>query len=145
MIRLTGIKLQLLLVLLLSIQCLGCKKEDLSKNIGEQMILSFGDKGIYNDEGTQLEVVFSHLVEDSRCPEGANCIWEGRAVVELQINAEKVITLGIGNLIAGVNTPYVSTVEYGIYKISLLSVALKRKGQQGNETKYAVTILVEKK
>jgi len=30
-----------------------------------------------------LEVAFTNVVSDSRCPEGTNCVWAGNAVVEL--------------------------------------------------------------
>lgn len=34
-------------------------------------------------EGGDLRVAFDRVAEDSRCPEGAQCIWEGNARVRL--------------------------------------------------------------
>jgi hypothetical protein len=32
-----------------------------------------------------LSLKFSQVVEDSRCPEGVDCIWAGRAIVRIEI------------------------------------------------------------
>lgn len=37
---------------------------------------------------TGLEVRFQGVLEDSRCPENARCIWAGNARVELRVGAE---------------------------------------------------------
>ncbi|MBC7900913.1 MAG: hypothetical protein H7070_12775 [Saprospiraceae bacterium] len=36
--------------------------------------------------GTKLTVKFLELAEDSRCPTGVNCIWEGNAKIKIQIS-----------------------------------------------------------
>lgn len=36
-------------------------------------------------EGSELSIRFMEVIEDSRCPEGAICLWEGRTVVLLEI------------------------------------------------------------
>src|SRR5690606_37450634 len=35
------------------------------------------------DEASGIEIEFVRVVEDSRCPEGVDCIWAGRAVIEV--------------------------------------------------------------
>ncbi len=34
-----------------------------------------------------LEITFTRVLEDSRCPVGVTCIWEGNAKVELEVGA----------------------------------------------------------
>lgn len=36
--------------------------------------------------GSALSVTFVRVTEDSRCPTGTTCIWEGDAVVELRVD-----------------------------------------------------------
>jgi hypothetical protein len=38
-------------------------------------------------EGGALEVTFSEVVADSRCPKGETCIWEGEAIVRLALRS----------------------------------------------------------
>lgn len=35
-----------------------------------------------------FQIVFTDVIEDSRCPEGAQCIWEGQARIILKIKKE---------------------------------------------------------
>ncbi|MCW5959498.1 MAG: hypothetical protein KIS76_05000 [Pyrinomonadaceae bacterium] len=37
--------------------------------------------------GDDFKIKFLSVLEDSRCPEGTNCIWAGNAKVELEIDA----------------------------------------------------------
>ena len=34
---------------------------------------------------TQVSVTFVRVVEDSRCPKGVQCVWEGDAAVEIRV------------------------------------------------------------
>lgn len=36
-------------------------------------------------EGEQLNITFERVVEDSRCPEGLNCVWSGVAAIDLTL------------------------------------------------------------
>lgn len=36
-------------------------------------------------KGHELNVTFLKIIEDSRCPEGVNCIWEGVATAEIEL------------------------------------------------------------
>ena len=73
------------------------------------------------------------------------CIWAGRAVVELRINSKDVIRLGIGDLQSNTTDPYFNMVEYGNYNITLLSVNYNKKRQIGKEEKYDIVIQVDRK
>lgn len=45
------------------------------------------------DESANLArhtIAFREIVEDSRCPRGVDCVWEGRVVVALEIDGERI-------------------------------------------------------
>lgn len=137
--------MKFLITLLLTLTMLSCKKNDLKKGIGEDITLCFEDKGIISDLENQLEIEFINLVEDSRCPEGSQCIWAGRAVIELRINSIEEVKLGIGDLQSATNAPYLNRVEFGNYKITLLEVNYDKKRHRGNEEKYFAVLRVDRK
>ncbi|MEZ4935688.1 MAG: hypothetical protein R2788_26585 [Saprospiraceae bacterium] len=51
--------------------------------IGEEIILHVGQTVMVVPDG--FRITFSTVSEDSRCPTGVNCIWEGRAVIKLVV------------------------------------------------------------
>ena len=50
--------------------------------VGEEIELKIGET--VNVSETALELTFWNVAEDSRCPIGVDCIWEGRAVIEVR-------------------------------------------------------------
>jgi len=58
-------------------------------NLGEEFSLHIGESiGI---TGESLQVKFVGVSEDSRCPEGATCIWEGRVSCAVEITFHESI------------------------------------------------------
>jgi hypothetical protein len=57
--------------------------ERVEAELGTEFELTSGQSGII--EGENLRIDFWDVAEDSRCPEDVVCIWEGRAVIELDI------------------------------------------------------------
>ncbi|HLL76952.1 MAG TPA: hypothetical protein VK421_16980 [Pyrinomonadaceae bacterium] len=51
--------------------------------VGEEFKLGVGRSAALKGGG--LEVEFVSVVEDSRCPRGAECIWEGNARISLRL------------------------------------------------------------
>ena len=49
----------------------------------KEVTLRVGDTVVANN----LEITFTRVLEDSRCPIGVTCIWEGNAKVELEVGA----------------------------------------------------------
>jgi hypothetical protein len=41
------------------------------------------------DAGSKATFTFVRVVEDSRCPKGVQCVWEGDATVELRVSPEQ--------------------------------------------------------
>ncbi len=54
--------------------------------LNEEFTLAPGQTATVN--GTNVRLTFDRVREDSRCPTGVNCIWEGDAVVVLKVKAE---------------------------------------------------------
>ena len=51
--------------------------------MGEEFKLGVGKSAAVRGEG--LEIEFVAVAEDSRCPRGVDCIWEGNAKVRLKL------------------------------------------------------------
>ncbi len=60
----------------------------LQYRLGEEFRLSPG--GIANILGQDLQVGFEGVAEDSRCPKGAVCAWEGRVSCIVQLTRDGV-------------------------------------------------------
>jgi len=90
--------------------------------------------------GSVLRVLFVRVVEDSRCPIDAICVWEGNAGVELGL------TLGTGPTVPHVvNTslePHSAT--FGDFTVTLLEVAPAPTSQSPiDPDRYAIKVRVE--
>src|SRR5215208_7155362 len=55
---------------------------------GQPFELPIGATATVADTG--LQVAFRAVTEDSRCPRRVNCIWAGRATVDLEVSAPNV-------------------------------------------------------
>lgn len=51
--------------------------------LGEEFKLGIGKSAAVKGEG--LEIEFVSVAEDSRCPQGVDCIWEGNAKLRLRL------------------------------------------------------------
>jgi hypothetical protein len=64
-------------VLLATLLVTGCGSTGKTATLGKEFSLSVGESVLIR--GENLEITFLKVVEDSRCPTGVQCIWEGRA------------------------------------------------------------------
>ena len=69
-------------VMLLSVSCSGQTMEK-TADLGQEVNLQLGQT--VSIEGEPLKVKFVEIVSDSRCPNGAICIWEGEVVCMIEI------------------------------------------------------------
>lgn len=71
-----------------------------SDKFGETITLKVGESVTIQE--SVLTVVFKEVKEDSRCPTGTDCFWEGQAVINLAINetetAEVIMRAGKADL-----------------------------------------------
>jgi hypothetical protein len=63
----------------------GCsgQPDEIYAELGQPVELRLGQT--VTIKGEQLEIKFSEVIEDSRCPTGAACIWEGQVTLALEI------------------------------------------------------------
>src|SRR5262245_13119919 len=55
--------------------------------LGQEFELKINDEALIEGEG--LTVSFDSVLEDSRCPEGVDCIWHGNAKIRLKSGKQK--------------------------------------------------------
>ena len=109
--------------------------------VGEEFTLEPGERVRIAE--TQLTVTFEEVADDSRCPLGVVCVWEGDGVVELRIadvDGVRVVMLHTNPQfdqsveVAGVElklislSPYPETpgpIEPGTYEVTLQARALQ--------------------
>ncbi len=72
----------LLLVTSLLAGACGKNNGDIAAVLDHGFPLAIGQKAIIGEE--DLEIKFLEILEDSRCPAGAQCIWEGRASASVE-------------------------------------------------------------
>lgn len=74
------------------IACEKATEEIPEDKFGDILTLKVGET--VDVEANILSINFEDVVEDSRCAEGADCFWEGQAIVHLLVNAsDKIIVI----------------------------------------------------
>ncbi len=97
------------------------KKEAEEANKQGVVYLSEGENKFLKEY--QMNVTFKRMLEDSRCPKGVNCIWEGVAAAEVEFmgTATRPRTL-ILSTVGVSNKGYEKTQFFNGYHISLVKV-----------------------
>lgn len=74
-----------ILVILVSLLSGGCSKNngELVAVLDHGFTLTIGQKAVVDK--TDLKIRFDKILEDSRCPAGVQCIWEGRVSVSVEL------------------------------------------------------------
>ncbi|MBO6184533.1 MAG: hypothetical protein J6O88_07545 [Chryseobacterium sp.] len=117
--------------------------------------LKKNDKIIYFSEGEnkflpefQMNVTFKGIAEDSRCPEGTQCVWAGVAVANVEfmsITSRPVILQLSTAEVKGKD--YHKTQSFNGYTISLKEIAPYPSAQEGTKSlsgKYKIAIEITK-
>lgn len=133
--KLLGFSLAILLFL-------SCSKADQTFELNETEAIPFGKTAKLND-GDKPIFKFTALLEESRCPEGTNCIWAGRALVELTVDDNQTIELGLGTQL-NEGAQFNQTAIFDKYEVELMEVSFKNNAEYGKEDKYSVKIKVSK-
>jgi hypothetical protein len=90
--------------------------------------------------GRKLRVKFLSVVEDSRCPTGANCIWAGNAKIKIRIIDAKGRSKEFE-----LNTNLPETkISYGGYDIELAKLDPHPRAEATNKPAYVATLSVKK-
>lgn len=96
----------------------------------------------------QMNVTFKNIAEDSRCPQGTQCVWAGVAVanIELMSTTSRPMTLQFSSTnVSGKN--YQKTQTFNGYEISLEEVnpyPTTENGQKKLAGKYKIGISFKK-
>ena len=134
----------LLSIVIFTISIPICEKENQRFKLGEEVSIPFDSPATLNDKGKTLVFQFTDLIEESRCPPGATCIWARRATIELKVDESTSFILSHGDLSRRTQEPLTGTATYLDYKIHLERVSYKQKTDYRKKGKYFITIKVEK-
>lgn len=121
---------------------MGCMNlpHEISADFGQQVELRTGQSVTIHDE--QLEIKFEEVIDDSRCPAGATCIWQGEVTGILKINYQgeahnKTITQpGL--------TQEMVTVDFGEYAIGFNFLPYPELDEVIKPADYRLEIVVNK-
>lgn len=131
-------------LLLLSILLTGClfgkKAGELEVVRGQEFNLPLGKTAILKD--SELELRFAEVLEDSRCPLYANCIWEGQVRIKLElIRSGKPLTLEFTR--KGQETKPLTEVIDGL-RLTVLSVSpYPEAGKTIKPEEYSLKMLID--
>lgn len=128
-----------LIVILTFVVCCGfaCNHEDDCEffRIGEETIFRHGVENCSNDLAFRFQI---EEIQDSRCPEGVVCVWQGEVSVKLSVKA----AIDYEVILKSHNQP-VDTV--GNYIFSMIEVTPYPKYKQPVEiSDYRVTLKIDR-
>jgi len=105
--------------------------------LGQEFDLKINQEAAIEGEG--LAVVFESVLEDSRCPEGVDCIWSGNAKIRIRSSKQKHAPATI-ELNTNVGPKSSSYLDYEIKLVALKPRPKADKPVQSNEYKAALII-----
>ena len=101
---------------------MSCNKDDKQTvNLNEPFELDY--RATTEFEDGNISITFENLIEDSRCPANAICIWEGRAVVEIKVQEEDEIAMYMLATTNSLNGDSLLTFQHNDYNVKLLNVS----------------------
>jgi len=107
-------------------------------SLGQVFDIKVGQEASISSQ--QLTLKFLSVSEDSRCPQGTNCIWEGNGKVNIELTPT-----GQTSYVVELNTamPLKSDATYLNYKISLLDLQpYPSAGSTIQQSEYIATVRV---
>lgn len=129
----------LLLLLLMLTQCRK-PAESTDFTLGKSWVAELNTA--YHEDSGPLEVLPTRVIEDSRCPTYAICVWEGQVAVDVQIKVgaqELRDTLSTVRYLHGGDS-----VFFQGYKIKLLAVAPPRDRTDIPQEEYLLHLQVSR-
>jgi hypothetical protein len=108
--------------------------------LGQEFELNINQEAVVEGEG--LAVAFESALEDSRCPEGVDCIWSGNAKIRLRLGKQKQTPAPV-EINTNVEPKSSSYLNYEVKLIALKPRPKADKPVQPNE--YKATLIVTKK
>lgn len=110
--------------------------------VGAPFELALGEQIAVGDSGVSL--AFVAVDEDSRCPSGVSCLWQGRAVVSLELLADGQEAQSFSLAIPGNITPDAPELRpVGGYTLRLVDLAPYPELPDRSIEPYVVTLVLE--
>lgn len=108
--------------------------------LGQEFEIRIGQQVSIKSEG--LKVIFSYVAEDSRCPEGVQCVWAGNGKIVLRINKGR----RGANLLRLNTTVDPRQDDYLGYDVKLVSLSpYPKKDVRVKRKEYVATLVVSRK
>lgn len=79
-----------------------------------------------------MNVTFKKMTEDSRCPQGVNCVWAGVAVAEIELMGlhTRPVTVRLSTM-NDANKSYVNSQDFNGHSVSLVEVRPNTTSDKG--------------
>ena len=107
--------------------------------LGQEFSLRAGRKISLTD--TKLKIRFVSVIEDSRCPQGVNCVWQGNAKARFELSGIKSRPFTV-RLNTGMEP---KEIEYSGYTVRLVGITPQPKsGERINPRDYEATLVVSR-
>lgn len=120
-----------ILIVLFSTMVNAQRDQEISVKIGETKTASTSG----------IRVNFVEVLEDSRCPEGANCIWAGRARINVTIEAKDANSMTV-ELSTDGDT---QSIKVGNHRVHLVKVEPRPSAEKAPDAKeYSAWFRFEK-
>lgn len=127
-------KLVLFLIVSFGLILTACKKEVFSLN--EEVSIGFNSSIQIETSDGQMGIKYLELLEESRCPPNATCVWARFVKIKLKIDGQQYVELGLGETT-------VDSIMYNNHVIKLLSVEYDSDDDFGVQKKSSVVIRVD--
>ena len=114
------------------------KETSITTSLGEAFEIKVGQEATITSQ--QLSLKFLSVSEDSRCPQGTNCIWEGNGKINIELTSQDQ-TSDTVELNTAMSLP--SEATYLSYNISLLDLQpYPLAGSTIQQSEYIATVSV---
>ena len=133
-----GFGIAALLVILLA----GCNQPEVVTALDRTFHLGVGRQAVLQTE--RVEIGFGRVTADSRCPEGAQCVWAGEARVAMWLGPEGKTPQPFEiRVSASSNVDSAGIADVGGYRVRVLQLEPHPKaGVTTDSTAYVVTVRI---
>jgi hypothetical protein len=133
--------IKLMLILILISPVAQSRTFDKRVSLGEEFTLRPGKQVTIGD--AKLKIRFVSVVEDSRCPKGVDCVWQGNAKARFELIATGKRRASIVMLNTGVAP---KERAFSGYTVKLARISPEPKsGQKMRPREYEATLIVSKR
>jgi len=123
----------LVLFVLVSFSQIGCSENKLDDNDLEILLQLNNAHEINNSkisDTADIKIQFLKVIEYSICPADVNCVWAGRAIIELKINNDSIVKIAL------LDNEIPNKITFQNYEIELLDVI------PINENEYTIKLKI---